>query len=358
MDNVRACFSLSRKDFLFSVDTEFPGRGVTAVWGPSGSGKTTFLRCVAGLEKPQDGVFQMGSEVWQRGSFFLAPHKRKVGYVFQDPSLFPHLTVLQNLRYGMKRARVKDQSGFHALLNLLGIEHLLARYPQSLSGGEAQRVAIARALAMNPKILLMDEPLSSLDAQRKEEILPYIERLHRELGIPVVYVSHSLDEVLRLADHIILIDKGAVVASGSVFEMATRFDLPFALGDDAQFCLEARVLSHDDAFCLTTLAFDGGTLVVPRKNLSVGSAVRVLISARDVSIALQRQTETSILNILPARLRAVKNLEDGMALLQLSVGSACFLARVSKKSVAMLQLLPEKEVFVQVKLTARILMSY
>jgi molybdate transport system ATP-binding protein len=356
MANVRARFFLPRKDFPFSVDVEFPERGITAVFGSSGSGKTTFLRCIAGLENPRQGYFQIGNEIWQKDNFFLPVHKRAVGYVFQEPSLFPHLTVLENVRYGVKRALLQGNSSLDALFRLLDIERLLQRYPHSLSGGEAQRVAIARALAVNPKILLMDEPLSSLDSKRKEEIVPYFEKLHRELGIPVVYVSHSLDEVLRLADHMILLDKGGVVAEGGAYEVVTRFDLPLALAPDAQFVLNARVLSHDSEFCLTTLGFDGGSLVVPLQSVSVGSAVRVLISARDVSVTLHRQTETSILNILPARIDDVKNLEDGHVLLRLFVGNSCFLSRLSRKSFVMLGLSPGRDLFLQVKLTARILM--
>ena len=230
--------------FALDLDLQLPGKGVTALYGHSGSGKTTCLRCIAGLERASKAYVQINDEVWQdsHNDLFVPVHKRALGYIFQEASLFPHLSVRANLEFGLRRIALKERrvDMAHAT-QLLGISHLLERAPKNLSGGERQRVGIARALLTSPRLLLMDEPLAALDSQRKREIMPYLERLHAELDIPVLYVSHSQDEVARLADHIVLLSEGKVLASGPIGETLARLDLPLARGDDAGVVVEGQV---------------------------------------------------------------------------------------------------------------------
>ena len=344
---LRAKFRHAYPGFELAVDLTLPMRGVTALFGPSGSGKTTLLRLMAGLERAADGYLALGDTVWQDGTCFLPTHQRPIGYVFQDARLFPHLTVRQNLRYGQRRAHA--DGGVGAMAERLGIDHLLSRKPDRLSGGEAQRVAIARALLTEPRILLMDEPLAALDAGRRAEILPYLERLHAEADIPIVYVSHSFDEVARLADHLVLLDGGCVVATGGLSELTTRLDLPLAHRPEAEAIIDARVVEHEAAFHLTCVGFAGGHLWLSLHNAPIGSAVRVRIRARDVSLTLAPQTGTSILNILPAVLTDLAGESDSQVIIGLDVGGTRFLSCVTRKSVSLLGLVPGKTVFAQIK---------
>ena len=228
---IEARFDIDRGDFRLDVDLSIPARGITALFGPSGCGKTTLLRAIAGLERVPGGHLGMAGETWQDDGLFVPTHKRPIGYIFQEASLFSHIDVRGNLEYGTRRMRDgQDRVSLEEAVDLLGIGHLLDRRPHTLSGGERQRVAIARALAVSPRLLLMDEPLASLDLERKQEILPYLESLHRTLEIPVIYVSHEPDEVARLADHMVLLEAGRVIASGTVHDMFTRLDLPLANG--------------------------------------------------------------------------------------------------------------------------------
>jgi molybdate transport system ATP-binding protein len=215
VETLEAQFTLQRESFTLDVQFSVPNTGVTAIFGPSGCGKTTLLRCLSGLERAPRGFLKVGNEVWQHGEFFVPTHKRALGYVFQETLLFSHMNVERNLRFGMKRAGIHNSDVLEKTVRLLGIQHLLKRNPASLSGGERQRVAIARALALCPKILLLDEPLSALDNTLKQEILPYLEQMNKELKIPIVYVSHSRDEVLRLAHNVILMEHGKVVGAGT-----------------------------------------------------------------------------------------------------------------------------------------------
>ncbi|MBF0124338.1 MAG: molybdenum ABC transporter ATP-binding protein [Magnetococcales bacterium] len=227
---VEVHFSLTWSEFSLSVDLQCPGRGVTALFGRSGSGKTTLLRAMAGLERVRGGRLVVNGEIWQDEKIFLPTHRRPVGYVFQEASLFSHLSVQDNLEYGMRRVGGVDQAHFSTIVDLLGIGGLLQRWPERLSGGERQRVAIARALLTRPRLLLMDEPLASLDQERKDEILPYLEQLHQELAIPVFYVSHALDEVVRLADYVVVLGQGRLLGCGPLQEMMARFDMPIRCG--------------------------------------------------------------------------------------------------------------------------------
>lgn len=355
MSSIAAAFRMEYPGFSLDVDLNLPARGVTALFGHSGSGKTTVLRCFAGLNRAPRGRLVVEGQVWQDEAqgIFLPTHARPLGLVFQEASLFPHLSVRKNLEYGMKRAGNKRGEGFDACVDLLGIRPLLDRAPERLSGGERQRVAIARALLTRPRLLLMDEPLAALDLKRKLEILPYLEKLHDELDIPVLYISHAPDEVARLADHLVLMDGGRVVASGPLMETLARADLPPAFADDAGVVLEAVVAAHE-ADGLTRLDFPGGHLYVSRREEPPGRRLRCRIHARDVSIALAAHADSSILNVLPATVQAVVATDTpGHVLVQLALPQgAVLLARITERSRLALGLAPGQPVVAQVKAVA------
>jgi molybdate transport system ATP-binding protein len=338
--------------FSLDVALDLPGRGVTAIFGPSGSGKTTLLRSIAGLEHARGGYLSVNGEVWQDDSrsTFMPVYRRSLGYVFQEASLFSHLTVQRNLDYGRRRVPADaHRVSLDQIIALLGIEDLLHRQSDTLSGGERQRVAIARALATSPKLLLMDEPLASLDGQRKADILPYLERLVAELSIPVLYVSHAPDEVARLADHLVLLDDGRVQAAGPTRELMTRLDLPLAHGDSAAAIIDALVTSVDAAYHLSHAEFSGGRINLLNPLLNVGQRVRVRIQARDVSITLARQQGTSVQNIFAVTVTTVSPDSPGQLMLGLDANGSTLLARVTRKSADALGLMPGMQVFAQVK---------
>ncbi len=355
-DSIQARFRLDYPEFSLDVDLELPGRGVTALFGHSGSGKTTLLRLIAGLQRVREGYLRVNGEIWQDGQRFLPTHQRPLGYVFQEASLFPHLNARRNLEYGMKRAgNAMSSAALQQAVDLLGIGHLLDRRPHQLSGGERQRVAIARALALNPQLLLMDEPLAALDLKRKQEILPYLERLHDALEIPVLYVSHSPDEVARLADTVVLMEQGRVLASGRVAELFSRLDLSLAQDQDASAILEGVVLSHDDDDALTHLEIPGGRLTVTRLACDIHDPVRVRVHARDVSLALDEPGASSILNILPARILELREIENAQVLIKLCIGTGektPLLARITRYSRNRLGLHEGQPVFAQIKAVA------
>ena len=354
---IQARFDLSYPGFALHADLQVFAHGVIALFGPSGSGKTTLLRCIAGLERTANGMLQVKDEVWQDGANFLPVHRRPLGYVFQEASLFPHFSVRRNLEYGLKRippAQRKVQ--FEQVVEWLGLTKLIERdSPAGLSGGERQRVAIARALLTSPHLLLMDEPLSALDAASKREILPYLERLHSELDIPVIYVSHSLDEVARLADQLVLMEQGRVIASGALNEILGRLDLPTAHLDDAGAMIETQVAVHDEEYHLTRLDFYGGSLWVGKVERVIGSMVRARVLARDVSIATVAPQGSSINNILVARIDRIQDEGPDRVNLRMSVGSGqMLLSRITRRSCDHLGLAPGMEVFAQVKSVALI----
>ncbi|MCF5052593.1 molybdenum ABC transporter ATP-binding protein [Pseudomonas syringae] len=349
---------LNYSGFALNVDLHLPGRGVTALYGHSGSGKTTCLRCIAGLERARDGFIQVNDEVWQdsRNGLFVAPHKRALGYVFQEASLFPHLSVRANLEFGLKRiARQLRRVEMAQATELLGIGHLLERHPQHLSGGERQRIGIARALLTSPRLLLMDEPLAALDSKRKGEILPYLERLHDELDIPVLYVSHAQDEVARLADHIVLLSDGKALASGPIGETLARLDLPMALGDDAGVVVNGSVSAYDDHYHLLTLQLPGSALHlrVAHAPMAVGKALRVKVQARDVSLSLQAEEHSSILNRLPVTvIQEIAADNNAHVLVRLDAEGTPLLARITRFSRDQLQLHPGQTLWAQIKAVA------
>ena len=340
----------------FELDAQFsaPPAGVTALFGPSGSGKSTLLRCIAGLEQGH-GWLRVNGEPWQNETTFMPVHKRPLGYVFQEASLFPHLSVRANLEYGYKRiAAAQRKVQPEQVIEWLGLDRIIGRGdPASLSGGERQRVAIGRALLVNPELLLMDEPLSALDTQSKQEILPYLERLHRELQIPVLYVSHAMDEVVRLADHLVLLQQGKVIASGALGETLARLDLPIAHFDDAGAVIEAAVAQHDEQYHLSRLDFPGGELWVGRVEQPFGTKVRARVLARDVSIATQAPQGSSINNILNARIEEIRDEGPDKVIVRMQVGeSQMLLSRITRRSRDHLGLAAGMYVCAQVKSVA------
>jgi molybdate transport system ATP-binding protein len=353
-DGIRARFALGFPGFALDVDLALPGRGVTAMFGPSGSGKTTLLRCIAGLERSPGGRLSVNGAVWQDEQTFVPTHRRPLAYVFQEPSLFAHLSVRGNLDYGVKRVPAALRAGGQdAAIELLGIGPLLERATQDLSGGERQRVAIARALALKPRLLLMDEPLASLDLARKREILPYLKRLHDELHIPVLYVSHSADEVARLADHLVLLDHGRVLAQGGLQQTLARLDLAEAFGEDSGTVIDATVAAHDDADHLSRLDFSGGSLLVSRCAEALGQRVRARVRASDVSLSDRAPAGSSILNIVPARVLELGSTETpGHVLVKLDVQGTPLLARITTRSCRLLQIEAGRSVWAQVKSVA------
>lgn len=339
-------------DFALDVDLQLPGNGISAIYGPSGCGKTTLLRCLAGLERARQGRVTIAGQRWQDEQTFLPTHRRSLGYVFQEPSLFAHLDVAGNLDYALRRADAGTPVLSRAeVIDLLGLDALLKRRPAQLSGGERQRVAIARALLVNPALLLMDEPLSALDAARRAELLPYLEQLHSQFRRPILYVSHAADEVVRLADHLVLLQAGQVEASGPLSELLQRADDPLRLGDQQGVVLDGvREARADDG--LMRLSLHGLSLWLPDDGQPLRSAVRVRILARDVSLTLSEATDSSILNRLAARVLQVMPLDHSRVLIQLDSHGQILLAQLTRRSVAELQLAPGRAVWAQIKSTA------
>ncbi len=352
---ISGCFQLQQGEFKLDMQFAVPGRGVTAVFGASGSGKTSLIRCIAGLERAPVGELYVNSQCWQDESrrFFLPTYERPLGYVFQEASLFAHLTVQRNLEYGFKRIAAEQRRvQFDEAVELLGIRPLLTRYPARLSGGERQRVAIARALLTSPRLLLMDEPLAALDMGSKADILPYLERLHTELSLPVLYITHALHEVMRLADHMLLVQNGRILSSGAVQSVLTRLDLAFNQSNDAGVMIQGQVAGHDERFHLTYVDFAGGRLSLCRAQVQIGSPVRVSILARDVSLALQPEENSSILNEFLCTISDIVEDAQCRLLVKLDVQGASLLARISRKSGHLLGLQPGTLVYARVKSVA------
>ncbi|HZZ61051.1 MAG TPA: molybdenum ABC transporter ATP-binding protein [Roseiarcus sp.] len=346
----------------FSLDAAFvaPGRGVTALFGPSGCGKTTILRCIAGLLRLSEGHCEIDGELWQdRNGAFLPTHKRPIGYVFQEASLFPHLSVRRNLTFGAPRSAEALPPGgvaFGEVVDLLGVRPLLDRSPRNLSGGERQRVAIGRALLSRPKLLLMDEPLSGLDRATKDEIMPLLERLRDRHLLPIIYVSHDLAEVERLADQIVLMEKGRVLAAGPLADLQSDPSLPLAMARDAAVSLEGVVEAHDARYGLLTLRVTGGRFLAPTPPLPIGERRRIRIVARDVSLAREPPGPSSILNILPGRVISAKPVASHEMLAVVALGpegqGARLLSRLTRKSWEQLAFIEGAAVFAQVKAVA------
>ena len=341
----------------FSLDASFaaPTPGVTALFGPSGCGKTTILSAVAGLLRPDRGRVALDGRVLLdvAHGVWAAPEKRRCGVVFQDARLFPHMSVEANLLFGLRRApRRAEGPGFREVVALLGVGHLLKRRPAALSGGEAQRVALGRALLSRPRLLLMDEPLAGLDAPRRAEVLPFLARLRDAAGLPILYVTHALDEVDALADTLVLLEDGRVAAEGDVEALSVRTDLPaLSARRDAGGLLHCSVLEHDGARGLTRLGFPGGALVVPLRAEAVGTRLRLRVRARDVAVATEVPRGLSAHNILPAEVTGVSPVPGAPheAFLRLSVAPSALLARVTRDAVERLGFRPGMAVWALVK---------
>lgn len=352
---ISAAFSGRRGDFALDVSFEAPMQGITALFGPSGCGKTTILRCMAGLDR-MAGRLKVGSEIWQDDAtgMFRRTHHRPVGYVFQEASLFPHLSVRKNLLYGAPRAKSQASSGtlgFDDIVSLLDVGHLLERSPAGLSGGERQRIAVGRALLSQPRLLLMDEPLSALDRQTKDELLPYFETLHQELAIPILYVSHDIAEVVQLADRMVLLARGKKVAEGPLVEILERLDLHPATGRfEAGVVLTARIDAQDETFHLTRLDHHGQAFTIPAVDLPLGEEVRLRVRARDVALSTEKPAAMSIRNIFEGHIVEIRE-EPGTAFAEtlIDIGGGRLRARITRAAVADLSLEIGKPVFALVK---------
>jgi molybdate transport system ATP-binding protein len=365
---LRLRLRLVRPDFALDVDLELPATGITVLFGPSGSGKTSLLRCVAGLEKSAQGLVRVGQELWQddASGVFRPPWQRDLGYVFQEASLFEHLDVSQNVAYGLKRFGNKDKAGAAQALDkagaaqalaraieLLGIGHLMHRSPSGLSGGERQRVAIARALATQPRLLLLDEPLAALDQARRHEILPWLERMRDELRLPMLYITHSADELARLADHVVVLDGGAVKACGPAQEVLARVDAPAIVGDEAGVLLHGTVVELDARWHLAKVAFDGGSVWVRDSGMPLGQPVRLRVLARDVSLTAHEAQDSSIQNHIQGCIEAIADdVHPSQALVRIRCGASVLVARVTKRALSALSLTEGVAVWAQVKSVA------
>ncbi|HTJ97372.1 MAG TPA: molybdenum ABC transporter ATP-binding protein [Rhodocyclaceae bacterium] len=347
---IRADFAIKHPDFELQTQLEFPAHGVTALFGPSGSGKSTLLRCLAGLTRPDHGRLIVNDKIWQddRLNIFVPPHQRPVGMVFQDAALFPHLNVEKNLAYGARRSQ-RTASGIDGLIELLGIGHLLKRHTDTLSGGEKQRVAIARALYSAPELLLLDEPLAALDAARKAELLPYLETLHQQLDIPIVYVSHAPAEVARLADHIVLLHDGKIGKTGAATDIFPHLEMSQKDEESAFTLLLGRVHAHDDTDHLTQIDLGTQLLWVRKIEKPVGAAIRLRVLARDISLALQPTTDTSILNTIPAQIESLEANDPGRMLVKLKVGETTLFSRITIRSAKALNLSIGQSIYAQIK---------
>jgi molybdate transport system ATP-binding protein len=343
--------ALALPTFALDVTCDIPTQGITGLFGRSGSGKTTLLRCIAGLERTARAQIEFNGELWQDHGRFLPTHRRAVGYVFQESSLFPHLDVRGNLEFGLRRVPPPQRRlGFDEAVALLDLSALLRHRAPRLSGGERQRVAIARALLTSPQLLLMDEPLSNLDQSSKAEILPHLERLRDSLAIPIIYVSHALGEVMRLADHLVLLEAGRVRAAGPLQQLLARSDLPLGHFEDSGCVFDAVIEEHDPSYHLTYVRIGAGRLAVSLKQAPIGHRVRVRIDARDVSLALKPPELTSIINILPAKVLAVSDDRDpAQTLVRLELATEPLLARITRRSAVQLGIAPGMLLYAQVK---------
>lgn len=339
-------------DFCLQIGCEIPATGVTAIYGPSGSGKSTLLDCIAGLRQPDAGSIRFDSNDWAQQGKSTPAWKRRVAYVFQEARLFPHLTVQGNLDYAAQRATAKGPMPADQLITNLGLSHLLAQTPDTLSAGQKQRVAIARALLSAPQLLLLDEPLANLDQQASAECLALLQQLAQTLDLPMLYVSHDIEEVSQLADHLLLLEDGNLVDQGPMLTMSSRVDSRLAHEEQAAAILLGSVQAQDARFSLTEIAVAGETLFVNQLDQPVGSARRLRIPARDVSICRARPQDSSILNILPVTIEEIESCHGARLLLRLALGDQYLLARITHKSAERLALSVGDQVFAQIKSVA------
>ena len=340
-------------DFSLELDCTLPASGVTAIYGASGSGKTSLLDCIAGLRKAEPGSrIAFGNHRWQAPDSFTPPWQRGIGYVFQDSRLFPHLTVQENLDYARRRQHADNGPQLEHVVEWLDLAGLLGQGAEELSAGQRQRVAIGRALVSAPSLLLLDEPLANLDREAARQCLGYLQKLHDGLDLPMIYVSHNIDEVSELADHILLLENGRAVGQGSTLELCSQLDNRLSQEQQAAAITECRIKGHDLDFGLTELELEGHPLYVSHIDQAPGQQRRLRIPARDVSVCRQRPADSSILNILPVTLAAMRDSDDARVTLRLALGSQYLLARITRKSAHQLQLAEGDRLFAQVKSAA------
>ena len=351
---IDVAFAHRQGAFALDVRMRLPGRGVTGLFGASGAGKSTVANVIAGLIRPDDGRVAIGEAVVfdsARG-VAVAPERRRIGYVFQEARLFPHMNVRTNLRFGARRRGGAGPGAFDQVVGLLGLGPLLDRRPRHLSGGEAQRVAIGRALLSDPELLIMDEPLASLDQQRRDDVLPHLERLAADTGVPMIYITHSIEETIRLADHLAVMANGAVIACGPIQDVMARPDVP-ALTDrrDAGTLLQTTVAGHYDEDHLSALRFGAHTLLVPRTERPAGSPLALRILARDVSLALEPPQRSSVMNVLPGRVQGIHPRGDGHVDVSVDTGQV-IRARITRRSADDLSLRAGLHLYALVKSVA------
>jgi molybdate transport system ATP-binding protein len=352
-NNIAIDLTLKQNQFELSVNLEIPGRGITILFGASGSGKTTLLRGIAGLESRAIGNVRINSEQWQstNRNIFVPTYQRSLGYVFQEAGLFEHLNVQKNIEFGLgDQAGSKSMQMLDSAIELLGIGHLLNRSVHQLSGGEKQRVAIARALATNPKILLLDEPLAALDFSRKQEVIPWLVRLRDELEIPMIYVTHSIDEAMRLGNYLVVLEDGKVKQLGSLPKAFAELDHAITSSEGVGVIIEGQVGEIDDHWCLARIDFEGGSFWVGDTNLSDGELVRLRILAQDVSVTTQEPSHTSIQNCLPAQIvEFMDAAHDSQMVIRLKLADEFVLAQITKRASNALSLKVGDSVWMQVK---------
>ena len=350
---IRARIAGRQGDFRFDIDAVFPADGVTAVFGPSGGGKSTLLRAIAGLSRFGGAEIVVEDEIWQSGDVFVPPHKRALGCVFQDARLFAHLNVRENLVFGLKRAGPDPIVKFDDVVSLMGLGAMLERGVGALSGGERQRVAIGRALLAQPRLILMDEPISALDLQSRAEIMPYLKLLHRNLSAPMIYVTHDMTEVERLADWIVVLGEGRVIAAGPLSQVQADMTAPIARRPEAAVTLDARICGRDDAYGLIALEVPGGRFWAPGTAGELWERMRIQVAASDVSLSVEPPSETTILNLLTARIISIDPTDSFQMVAVLALGAegegVRILARVTRRSVDALGLRPGMTAYAQVK---------
>jgi len=364
--DLRIRLTLPRAGFTLKVDLSLPAQGITVLFGPSGSGKTSVLRAVAGLERAREAQVRLGEQVWQddaRG-LWVPPHRRCLGYVFQEASLLDHLDVMGNLRYGLLRTHRAAHAGsspaegldtalLDKAIDLLGISHLLSRRTPALSGGERQRVAIARALAAAPQLLLLDEPMAAIDAGRRQEILPWLERLRDEAALPMLYVTHSTDELVRLADQVVLIEQGQVQAQGSAWEVVALRHGALVAGEEPACLLACTVVERSPKWQLARVDFEGGHLWLRDSGASPGHRLRLRVWARDVSLATRQPQDTSVQNILPVVVSGLEAADHpSQVLVRLRCGQAELLSRITRRACEQLGLEPGRPAWAMIKAVA------
>jgi molybdate transport system ATP-binding protein len=342
------------QEFRLQLKCTLPDHGITAIYGPSGSGKSTLLDCIAGLRRPGDNSHILfRGDTWHDRAHSTPTWQRRIGYVFQEARLFPHLSVQQNLDYAQTRRHPEsDPVSLDKVVNWLELTHLLTRAPDTLSAGQKQRVAIARALLSAPRLMLLDEPLANLDHAASQQCLGYLQRLQEELDLPMLYVSHDIEEVTQLADHLALLDQGELIDQGSALDLCSRLDTRLSHEEQAAAITVGTITQHDEAYGITELNLEGQTLFVSHLPQAPGQQRRIRIPARDVSVCRERPRDSSILNILPVTLSEIEESGDTRILLRLTLGSQFLLARITRKSAAELQLKVGDLLFAQIKSAA------